>query len=271
MATEDGELDATLAGEGGAPPRRLVGRAALVVGAATGIGRATAIRFSAEGASVVLADINAADGARTVEAVRAQGGTAWFVPVDVRSEGDVQNMVATAVERLQGLEVVVNCAGVLHVGAIDSFPLKLWELVLRVNLTGQFLVLKYAVPHLRQRRRGSIVNVASAAGFKSGPGETAYAASKGAIIAFSRTLATELAPDNIRVTALCPGLVDTPFNDPATEYMGGPDAVVDFVRQSIPLGRQGSPEEIAAVIAFLASDDASFLTGQAVLVDGGMM
>jgi NAD(P)-dependent dehydrogenase (short-subunit alcohol dehydrogenase family) len=271
MATGEQESDATLLADGAMQCRRLVGRSALLVGAATGIGRATAFRLAAEGASVVIADINAVDGEETADSVKGRGGSAWFIPVDVRSEEAVRSMVGVAVDRLGSLNIVVNCAGVLHVGPIDSFPLELWNQILSINLTGQFLVLKHAVPYLKQRGSGSIVNVASAAGFKSGPGETAYSASKGAIIAMSRTLAMELAQHNIRVTALCPGFVDTPFNGPANEYMGGPVAVADFVRSSIPLGRQGSPEEIASVIAFLASDDASFLTGQSVLVDGGMM
>lgn len=252
-------------------PRRLEGRRALLVGAATGIGRAAANRLASEGALVAIADVNADDGAKTARAVEDQGGKAWFLPVDVRAEADVADMVESAVGALGGLDIVVNSAGILEVGAIETFPADAWTRILEVNLTGQFLVLKHAVPHLKEQDGGSIINIASAAGLKSGPGETAYAASKGGIIAFSRTLAMELAPDNIRVNALCPGFVDTPFNDPATEYAGGPAAVDEFVRTFIPLGRQGEPEEIAGVIAFLASDDSSFLTGQAVLVDGGMM
>jgi len=180
-------------------------------------------------------------------------------------------MARQAAELLGGLDIVVNCAGVLHIGPVETFAAELWARTFEVNVMGQFLVVKHAVPYLRAGQGGSIVNIASAAGIKSGPGETAYAASKGAIIAFSRTLAAELAPDGIRVNAMCPGFVDTPFNDPAIEYMGGPSALREFVRTAIPLGRQASPAEIASVIAFLASDDASFVTGQAMLADGGMM
>lgn len=243
----------------------------MLVGAATGIGRAAANRFSREGARVAIADLNADEGSKTARHIEADGGQASFFAVDVRAERDVAEMVEAAVGALGGLDIVVNCAGVLQVGPIEDFPAEDWARILDVNLTGQFLVLKHAVPHLKKGGGGSVINIASAAGLKSGPGETAYAASKGGIIAFSRTLAMELAPHKIRVNALCPGFVDTPFNDPATEYAGGPAAVADFVKTFIPLGRQGQPEEIAGVIAFLASDDSSFLTGQAVLVDGGMM
>jgi dihydroanticapsin dehydrogenase len=252
----------------------------LLVGAATGIGRATAIRLAAEGASVVIADINAKTGPVTADEARQAawqpGGQvtergAWFLAVDVADEDSVRQMVGEAAERLEGLDIVVNCAGILHIGPVETFAAGLWARTFEVNVMGQFLVVKHAVPYLRTGQGGSIVNIASAAGIKSGPGETAYAASKGAIIAFSRTLAAELAPDGIRVNVMCPGFVDTPFNDPAIEYMGGPGALSEFVRSSIPLGRQASPEEIASVIAFLVSDDASFVTGQAILADGGMM
>jgi NAD(P)-dependent dehydrogenase (short-subunit alcohol dehydrogenase family) len=262
---------------------RLAGRRALLVGAATGIGRATALRLAAEGAGVVIADINAEAGPVTAREVRQAarqpggqpagdaGGRAWFLPVDVADEDSVREVVGEAARLLGGLDTVVNCAGILHMGAVDTLPARLWARTFEVNVMGQFLVVKHAVPHLRAGHGGAIVNMASAAGIKSGPGETAYSASKGAIIAFSRTLAGELAPDGIRVNAMCPGFVDTPFNAPAIEYMGGPAALTDFVRTSIPLGRQASPAEIASVIAFLVSDDASFVTGQAVLADGGMM
>ena len=258
---------------------RLAGRRALVVGAATGIGRATAIRLAAEGAGVVIADINAVAGPVTADRARQAawppGGQeterAWFLAVDVADEDSVREMARQAAELLGGLDIVVNCAGVLHIGPVETFAAELWARTFEVNVMGQFLVVKHAVPYLRAGQGGSIVNIASAAGIKSGPGETAYAASKGAIIAFSRTLAAELAPDGIRVNAMCPGFVDTPFNDPAIEYMGGPPALREFVRTAIPLGRQASPAEIASVIAFLASDDASFVTGQAMLADGGMM
>jgi dihydroanticapsin dehydrogenase len=258
---------------------RLAGRRALLVGAATGIGRATALRLAADGADVVIADINTEAGPVTADEARQvawrpdgqPAGRAWFQAVDVADEDSVRTMVGKAAELLEGLDIVVNCAGILHIGPVETFAARLWARTFEVNVMGQFLVVKHAVPHLRAGRGASIVNMASAAGIKSGPGETAYAASKGAIIAFSRTLAGELARDGIRVNAMCPGFVDTPFNDPAIEYMGGPAALTEFVRTSIPLGRQASPAEIAGVIAFLVSDDASFVTGQAVLADGGMM
>jgi len=264
-----------------APPAgpRLAGRRGLLVGAATGIGRATALRLAAEGASVVIADINATDGPVTADETQRAAWQpagqvaprAWFLAVDVADEDSVRAMVSEAARLLGGLDIVVNCAGILHIGPVETFAAGLWARTFEVNVMGQFLVVKHALPHLRAGRGSSIVNMASAAGIKSGPGETAYAASKGAVIAFSRTLAGELAPDGIRVNAMCPGFVNTPFNDPAIEYMGGPAALSEFVRTAIPLRRQGSPEEIAGVIAFLVSDDASFVTGQAVLADGGMM
>ena len=248
---------------------QLEGKVAIITGAATGIGRATALLFAGEGASVVIADVNEDDAQRTVANIEDEGGSARFVQADVSEAEDVQALMKRAAEEMGGIDVIVNNAGAQRSGAVTEFEESEWDLLMRVNPRSCFLGAKYGVPHLRERGGGSIVNVSSLAGLKGGPGMTAYSASKGAIIAFTRALAEELAPDNIRANSVCPGWIDTPFNEPAIEFMGGRAQQEDMVQQTVPLKRQGTPEEIAPGILYLASDASSYVTGQELVIDGG--
>jgi NAD(P)-dependent dehydrogenase (short-subunit alcohol dehydrogenase family) len=248
---------------------QLEGKVAIITGAATGIGRATALLFAGEGASVVIADVNEDDAQRTVANIEDEGGSARFVQADVSEAEDVQALMERAAEEMSGIDVIVNNAGAQRSGAVTEFEESEWDLLMRVNPRSCFLGAKYGVPHLRERGGGSIVNVSSLAGLKGGPGMTAYSASKGAIIAFTRALAEELAPDNIRANSVCPGWIDTPFNEPAIEFMGGRAQQEEMVQQTVPLKRQGTPEEIAPGILYLASDASSYVTGQELVIDGG--
>ena len=248
---------------------QLEGKVAIITGAATGIGRATALLFAGEGASVVIADVNEDDAQRTVANIEDEGGSARFVHADVSEAEDVQALMERAAEEMGGIDVIVNNAGAQRSGAVTEFEESEWDLLMRVNPRSCFLGAKYGVPHLRERGGGSIVNVSSLAGLKGGPGMTAYSASKGAIIAFTRALAEELAPDNIRANSVCPGWIDTPFNEPAIEFMGGRAQQEEMVQQTVPLKRQGTPEEIAPGILYLASDASSYVTGQELVIDGG--
>jgi NAD(P)-dependent dehydrogenase (short-subunit alcohol dehydrogenase family) len=248
---------------------QLEGKVAIITGAATGIGRATALLFAGEGASVVIADVNEDDAQRTVANIEDEGGSARFVQADVSEAEDVQAFMERAAEEMGGIDVIVNNAGAQRSGAVTEFEESEWDLLMRVNPRSCFLGAKYGVPHLRERGGGSIVNVSSLAGLKGGPGMTAYSASKGAIIAFTRALAEELAPDNIRANSVCPGWIDTPFNEPAIEFMGGRAQQEEMVQQTVPLKRQGTPEEIAPGILYLASDASSYVTGQELVIDGG--
>jgi NAD(P)-dependent dehydrogenase (short-subunit alcohol dehydrogenase family) len=248
---------------------QLEGKVAIITGAATGIGRATALLFAGEGASVVIADVNEDDAQRTVANIEDEGGSARFVQADVSEAEDVQALMERAAEEMGGIDVIVNNAGAQRSGAVTEFEESEWDLLMRVNPRSCFLGAKYSVPYLRERGGGSIVNVSSLAGLKGGPGMTAYSASKGAIIAFTRALAEELAPDNIRANSVCPGWIDTPFNEPAIEFMGGRAQQEEMVQQTVPLKRQGTPEEIAPGILYLASDASSYVTGQELVIDGG--
>jgi dihydroanticapsin dehydrogenase len=249
---------------------QLSGKLAVITGAATGIGRATALLFAQEGANVVIGDINEAGGRQTAADIEAAGGRASFGRCDVTEAAGVEALMRAAAETMGGIDIIVNNAGAQRSGRVTEFAEEEWDLLMQVNPRSCFLGVKYGVPYLRKRGGGVIVNVASLAGLKGGPGMTAYSASKGAIVAFTKALAAELAPDGIRVNAMCPGWIDTPFNQPAIDFIGGRAAQDQVVQQIVPMARQGTPEEIASGMLFLASDASSYMTGQALVIDGGV-
>lgn len=248
---------------------RLEGKRVVITGAAANIGKATALLFAAEGASLVVGDIDE-QAQRTADEATGRGAKATFVRTDVTSSDDMKRLMDAAEEAMGGIDVIVNNAGLQRSGSVTEFAEDDWDALMRVNPRSCFLGAKFGVPHLRRAGGGAIVNTASLAGVKGGPGLTGYSASKGAIVAFSKALAVELAPDRIRVNAICPGWIDTPFNKPAIDFMGGPDRQEEVVQAIVPLGRQGVPEEVATGMVFLASDMSSYMTGQVLIIDGGV-
>ncbi len=236
-----------------------------IIGAATGIGRAVAEGFAAEGARLALADRSPA----ITDAARATGATA--ITGDVAQETDATRMIAEAVAALGGLDVLINVAGVQIVGDATATTTADWDRLMAINLRGPFLTCRAAIPHLAQSPRGTIINTASVAGLRGGPGGTAYAASKGGLIAFSTALALELAPQRITVNTICPGWVDTGFNAPIIAHLGGTDAHARLVAAGVPLGRQATPADIAPAYLFLASSGARYITAKAIAIDGGVI
>ena len=245
---------------------RLKAKRAIITGGASGIGKETARQFLKEGARVIIADINGAAAANTATEL---GTSCRAIACDVSSESSVQAMTAAACDWLGGLDALVNNAGVQIAGMVTEFAGSDWDKVMAVNARGCFLTTKYAIPHLRKAGGGSITLTSSVAGQRGGPGVTAYCASKGAVIAYSTALALELAKDQIRVNAVCPGWVDTPFNEPVIAALGGREAQRQLIAATVPLGRQGAPADIAPMYVFLASDEARFITAKIYGVDGG--
>lgn len=246
---------------------RLIGKRIIVTGAGANIGREAVRSFVAEGARVVIGGRDGEAGRRVEE---ESGDAVAYRFVDVTSEDSVRSFIASAVEWLGGLDVLVQNSGVQYSGPVTEFDAAKWDTVFAVNARGHFLGAKYAVPHLRKSGKGSIINMSSIAGRRGGPGMTAYSASKGAAIGFSIALAMELAKDNIRVNTICPGWIDTPFNQPAIDAMGGREKQDEIVRQIVPLGRQATSEEIAPLFVYLASDESSYMTAQTISIDGGI-
>jgi NAD(P)-dependent dehydrogenase (short-subunit alcohol dehydrogenase family) len=246
--------------------QRLSGKRIIITGAIDNIGKAAVVAFLEEGAKVVIGDIDAVRGAEVAAEV---GTNAKFITVDVTQEQSVAAFIDAGASWLGGLDVLAQNAGVMTSGDITNLNAAAFDRVFAVNVRGLFFGAKYAVPHLRRAGGGSIINTASLAGKRGQPGLTVYSASKGAVIAFGTTLALELAPSKIRVNTICPGWVDTAFNDPIVGFMGGRATQDDKVATFVPLGRQGKPTEIAPLFVFLASDESSYVNAQALLADGG--
>ena len=247
----------------------LIGKVAVVTGASTGIGRAAALALTAEDAAVVIADVDGERGEEVAAEIKDKGGTALFVRTDVSDETDAAAMVSRAVEAFGGLDLAFNNAGTEGLTAIthECAP-ENWHRTLAVNLTGVWFCMRYEIPAMLERDGGSIVNCSSVAGLVGFASIPAYTASKHGVIGLTRTAALEYAEQGIRVNAVCPGVIDTEMVERFTGQQ--PDAEAALLATE-PLGRFGRPEEIADAVVWLCSARSSFVTGQAIAVDGGFV
>lgn len=249
---------------------RLAGKRAIVTGAGSGIGRASAQLFASEGARIIAVDTATAAVEETVAAIAAAGGSAVAVAADAGSEPDVQGLVARAVKDWGGLDVVYANAGIVGGWArLFEQSVELWQEVLRVNLIGPFLAIKHAGPVMVRQGKGAIVCTASVAGLKANAGGSAYSASKAGVISLVQTAANDLSGTGVRVNAVCPGLIETGMTKPIFDGARARGSE-GKIGQLNPLRRHGEPREIAAMALFLASDEASYVNGQAIAVDGGL-
>ncbi len=249
---------------------RLQGKRAVVTGAGSGIGRASAKRFAAEGAALLIVDKTAAAVEETAAQIRAVGGKVIAVAADAGAESEVRAFIDKAVRDLGGLDIVYANAGVSG-GLVPLFEqtVEMWQEILRVNLIGPFLAIRHAAPHMIKQGQGAIVCTASVAGLRANAGGHPYSASKAGVISLVQTAANSLTGTGVRVNAICPGLIETGMTRPIFERARerGSEGKIG---QLNPLQRHGEPEEIAAMALFLASDDASYVNGQAFAVDGGL-
>lgn len=250
---------------------RLAGKVAVVTGGALGIGQATCVRFAEEGAAVVVADINAAAGAETTNQIIKSGGRAFFVATDVTQEESIRQMVAASVKAFGKIDILVNNAAIFVLRGIEATPEE-WRQILDVNVIGTSLVSKHVVPEIRKAGGGSIINLGSISSFIAQPQFVTYNATKAAIATMTRCMALDLAPDNIRVNALCPGTVWTQIVERLAKEKGLDRAAADKDPSwggASMLKRVAEPREMANVILFLASDEASYITGAHIIADGG--
>jgi NAD(P)-dependent dehydrogenase (short-subunit alcohol dehydrogenase family) len=246
---------------------RFTDKVALVTGAASGIGKATAVRLAEEGASVACVDIDHAAAERTARAIADSGHDALAWPCDVSSESAVQGVVAEVVKRFGKLNVLCNIAGILRSDHTHELKLEDWQRVLAINLTGTFLMCRAAIPHLLQTR-GNIVNMSSTAALGSHPWMAAYAASKGGILSMTRALSVEYVKQGLRVNAICPGGIKTGLHQNFRVPKG---AEFELLKGAIPFVEFVGPEQIAAAVAFIASDEAAYMNGADLRIDGGAM
>ncbi|MBT3226220.1 MAG: SDR family oxidoreductase [Deltaproteobacteria bacterium] len=248
---------------------RLTEKVAIITGASSGIGKATALLFALEGAKVVLADVNEGALQEIVSKIGQDGGTALAKKTDVSVESEVKALIDFTLEEFGQVDILCNNAGITgdHKGHLDD-DAENWQQVYGVNVVGAMLGIKHVAEHMQSRNQGAIVNTASVAGIRAGAGTNAYSASKAALINFTQTAACDLGQFNVRVNAVCPGLTETGMTQPIFD-MARDAGKEHKLGSRCELRRYGKPEELAQAILFLASDDASYITGQALAVDGG--
>ncbi|ARU62892.1 3-oxoacyl-ACP reductase [Tumebacillus avium] len=243
---------------------RLQDKTAIITGGANGIGKETAILFAQNGAKVILADFDEANGAAAVEELRALGAQAHFVKADVSSSEDAEQIVAAALEQFGRVDILVNNAGITRDGFLVKMEQEQWDRVIGINLTGVFLCTQAAAKVMMAQGSGVILNAASVVAQFGNVGQTNYAATKAGVVGMTKTWAKELGPKGVRVNAVAPGFVSTNMTDKV------PEKVLDAMKLQTPLRRLGQPRDIANAYLFLASDEASFINGAVLAVDGGL-
>lgn len=248
---------------------RLDGKVAVITGAASGIGRATALCLARAGAAIVVADLNTQGGEQVTSEIAANQGKAVFQHTDVTSEADIRSVVSRAVKEYGRLDIMFNNAGLVGaVGPIEQVAAEDWDRTMAVLLRSVFLGIKYAVEPMRKAGGGSIISTSSVASFLPAPQLAAYAAAKGAVISLTRAAALQLGADKIRVNCICPGIINTPIWGVLPE-LKDPAVLAAAFANAQPLPRVGKPEDVASMVLFLASDESQWITGTAMVVDGG--
>jgi 3-oxoacyl-[acyl-carrier protein] reductase len=251
---------------------KLAGKIALITGAGSGMGRATAILFAKEGATVVVSDINSRGGTETVALIQKDGYQSSFVQADVSRSSDVEKMIQSVVEKYARIDILYNNAGIPMANSpLENIPEEVWDRVLNTNVKSIFLASRIAIPIMKKQGGGVILNTASVSGVRPRPGNSAYTVSKAAAISLTKAMAIEVAPFNIRVNSISPVAAETPmfenfFND---EMKKNIEAIRKATVATIPIGRFAHPEDVAKAALYLASDDASMITGVDLYVDGG--
>jgi meso-butanediol dehydrogenase/(S,S)-butanediol dehydrogenase/diacetyl reductase len=249
---------------------RLAGKVALITGAGAGIGRASVVLFAREGARVAAVDRDAATGEETVALARDRGGEAIFIQADVSRAADVRAAIDATVAGFGALHVLFNNAGIVLGGTVESTDDEAWDQTMQVNLKSVYLGCRYALPQMRRQGGGVIVNTASVAGLVGVKDRAAYSASKMGIIGLTRSIAIDYVGEKIRANCLCPGTVDTPSLQGRIAATGDAEAARAAFIARQPMGRLGTAEEIAALALYLASDESAYMTGSAVVIDGGL-
>jgi NAD(P)-dependent dehydrogenase (short-subunit alcohol dehydrogenase family) len=248
---------------------QLAGKVALITGAASGIGRATALLFAREGATIALADVNAEAGPRVADEITQSGGRAFFEPMDVTRAADCRRLTERVIREFGRIDILFNNAGIIRRATVLDLSEDDWDRVMAVNVKSIYLLSREVIPHMQKAGDGVIINTASGWGLVGGAKAAVYCASKGAVVLLTKAMAIDHGPQNIRVNCICPGDTDTGMLREEAQQLG--EANSRFLAESAkrPLGRVGTPDEIAQAALYLASDASSFVTGTALVVDGG--